>query len=306
MNNSWHSALCATPFEVFFGRSSCHCSIADRGDVAVWPSDEFLAFMRDSSSKHEPRTETFEKCTYPTDFWSSDDTHSGTDSETDGDMEKEPLQKTVNWQPIQSENTEEIQRSLLELHTERRTIALKAIEATEKKYYENYLLHAKKSKNQQFKCGDEVWFHHPEKYGMVVMPNIKGRVTEVLPCNYYHVLHNTLEGTECTATLYGSMMVLGRPSPTENEQCTDALSSVQSLTLQNVTEKVFSHAVKMHESIHDFVRQLVEENSAEYLFLDELGLTEKANDLNVQVDLFCYACDCSLQLLQKTLNCQLS
>ena len=55
---------------------------------------------------------------YSTDFWSSDDTHSGTDSETDGDMEKEPLQKTVNCQPIQSENVEEIQRSLLELHTE--------------------------------------------------------------------------------------------------------------------------------------------------------------------------------------------
>ena len=98
--------------------------------------------MRDSSSKHEPRTETFEKCTYPTDFWSSDDTHSGTDSETDGDMEKEPLQKTVNCQPIQSENVEEIQKSLLELHTERRTIALKAIEATEKKYYENYIFGA--------------------------------------------------------------------------------------------------------------------------------------------------------------------
>ena len=45
--------------------------------------------------------------------------------------------------------------------------------------------------------------------------------------------------------------------------------------------------------VHDFVHQLVKENSAEYLFLDELGLTEKANDLNVQVDLFCYACDCS-------------
>ena len=65
-------------------------------------------------------------------------------------MEKEPLQKTVNWQPIQSENVEEIQRSLLELHTEQGTIALKATEATEKKYYENYLLNAK-SKNQQFK-----------------------------------------------------------------------------------------------------------------------------------------------------------
>ena len=84
-------------------------------------------------------------------------------------------------------------------YNERRTIALKAIEATEKKYYENYLLHAKKSKNQQFKCEDEVWFHHPEKYGMVVMPNIKGRVTEVVSCNYYRVLYNTLEGTECTA-----------------------------------------------------------------------------------------------------------
>ena len=184
--------------------------------------------------KHEPRTETFEKATYPTEFWSSDDTHSGTDSETDGDINQRTLKKS--------------QKSLLELHTERRTIALKAIEATEKKYHENYLLHVKKSKNQQFKCGDEVWFHHPEKYGMVVMPNIKGRVTEVLPCNYYRVLYNTLEGTECTATLYGSMMVLGRPSPTENEQCTDALASVQSLTLQNVTEKVFSHAVKMRES----------------------------------------------------------
>ena len=135
-------------------------------EVAVWPSGEFLAFMRDSSSKHEPRTETFEKGTYPTDFWSSDDTHSGTDSETDGDINQRTLKKS--------------QKSLLELHTERRTIALKAIEATEKKYYENYLLHAKKSKNQQFKCGDEVWFHHPEKYGMVVMPNIKGRVTERL------------------------------------------------------------------------------------------------------------------------------
>ena len=61
-----------------FERSSRHCSIVDRGDVAVWPSDEIFTFMRDSSSKHEPRTETFEKCTYPTDFWSSDDTHSGT------------------------------------------------------------------------------------------------------------------------------------------------------------------------------------------------------------------------------------
>ena len=49
--------------------------------------------------------------------------------------------------------------------------------------------------------------------------------------------------------LYDSMMVLGRRPPTENEQCTDALASVQSLTLQNVTEKVFSHAVKMRESI---------------------------------------------------------
>ena len=103
--------------------------------------------------------------------------------------------------------------------------------------------------SMEMKCG---FIMHPEKYGMVVMPNIKGRVTEVLPCIYYRVLYNTLEGTECTATLYGSMMVLGRPSPTENEQCTDALASVQSLTLQNVTEKVFSHALKMCESIHDF------------------------------------------------------
>ena len=39
----------------------------------------------------------------------------------------------MNCQPIQSENIEEIQRSLLELHTEQTTIALKAIEATEKK-----------------------------------------------------------------------------------------------------------------------------------------------------------------------------
>ena len=78
----------------------------------------------DSRSKHEPRTETFEKHTYPTEFWSSDDTHSGNDSETDGDMEKESFQKTVNCQPIQSENIEEIQRSLLELHTEQTTIAL--------------------------------------------------------------------------------------------------------------------------------------------------------------------------------------
>ena len=131
----------------------------------------------------------------------------------------------------------------------------------------------------------------------------------------YRVSYNTLEGTECTATLivfhithlkeqnvqlhciYASTMVLGRPV-TEYEQCTDALPPVQSLTLQNVTEKVFSHAVKMWEVyIYDFIRQLVKENSAEYSFLDELGLTEKANDLdlclNVQVDLFCYACDCS-------------
>ena len=155
------------------------------------------------------------------------------------------MQKTVNCQPIQSENVEEIQISLLKLHTERKTIA---IEATEKKYYENYMLHAKKSKNHQFKHGDEVWFHHSEKYGMVVMPSIKGRVTEVLPCSYCHVLYNTLEGTECTAMLYDSIMVLGRPPPTENEQYTDALASVQSLTLENVTEKVFSHAVKMCES----------------------------------------------------------
>ena len=292
LNNSWHSALCATPFEVLFGRSSRHCSIADRGDVAVWPSDEFMAFMKDSRSKCESRTEKFEKSTYPTDFWGSGNSDSETDSETDSDMGKEALQKTVNCHPIQSENIGEIQRSLLELHTERRIIELTAIEGTEKKYYENYLLHAKKSKNQDFKCGDEVWFHHPEKHGMVVVPNIQGRVTEVLPCNYYRVSYNTLEGTECTATLYASTMVLGRPL-TENEQCTDDLSPVQSLTLQNVTEKVLSHAVKMRESIHDFIRQLVKENSAEYSFLDELGLTEKANDLNVQVDLFCYACDCS-------------
>ena len=292
LNNSWHSALCATPFEVFFGRSSRHCSIADRGDVAVWPSDEFMAFMKDSRNKCESRTEKFEKSTYPTDFWGSGNSDSETDSETDGDMGKEALQKTVNCHLIQSENIGEIQRSLLELHTERRIIELTAIEGTEKKYYENYLLHAKKIKNQDFKCGDEVWFHHPEKYGMVVVPNIQGRVTEVLPCNYYRVSYNTLEGTECTATLYASTMVLGRPL-TENEQCTDDLSPVQSLTLQNVTEKVLSHAVKMWESIHDFIRQLVKENSAEYSFLDELGLTEKANDLNIQVDLFCYACDCS-------------
>ena len=102
-------------------------------------------------------------------FWGS----GNTDSETDADM---ALQKTVNCHPIQSENVAEIQRSLLQLHTERRIIELKAIEGTEKKYYENYLLHAKKSKNQEFKCGDKVWFHHPEKYGMVVVPNIQGRV----------------------------------------------------------------------------------------------------------------------------------
>ena len=116
-------------------------------------------------------------------------------------MGKEVLQKTVDCHPIQSENIGEIQRSLLELHTERRIIELTAIEGTEKKYYKNYMLHAKKSKNQEFKCGDEVWFHHPEKYGMVVVPNIQGRVTEVLLCNYYRVSYNTLEGTECTATL---------------------------------------------------------------------------------------------------------
>ena len=109
MNNSWHSALCATPFEVFFGRSSHHCSIADRGDVAVWPSDEFMAFMKDSRSKCESRTEIFEKSIYPTDLWGSGNTDSETDSETDGDMWKEALQKTVNCHPIQSENIGEIQ-----------------------------------------------------------------------------------------------------------------------------------------------------------------------------------------------------
>ena len=143
------------------------------GAVAVWPSDEFMAFIKYSSSKCESRTDKFEKSIYSIDFWGSGNTDNETDSETDGDM---ALQKTVNCHPIQSENVAEIQRSLLQLHTERRIIELKAIEGTEKKYYENYLLHAKKSKNQEFKCGDEVWFHHPEKYGMVVVPNIQGRV----------------------------------------------------------------------------------------------------------------------------------
>ena len=141
-------------------------------------------FMKYSSSKCESKTDIFEKSIYSMDFWGSGNTDSETDSETDGDM---ALQKTVNCHPIQSENIAEIQRSLLQLHTERRIIELKGTEGTEKKYYENYLLHAKKSKNQEFKCGDEVWFHYPEKYGMVVVPNIQGRVTEVLPCNYYRV-----------------------------------------------------------------------------------------------------------------------
>ena len=185
-----------------------------------------MAFIKYSSSKCESRTDKFEKSIYSIDFWGSGNTDNETDSETDGDM---ALQKTINCHPIQSENVAEIQRYLLQLHTERRIIELKAIEGTEKKYYENYLLHAKKSKNQEFKCGDEVWFHHPEKYGMVVVPNTQSRVTEVLPCNYYCVSYNTLEGTECTAKLYASMMVLGRPSLTENEQCADASSSVQSL-----------------------------------------------------------------------------
>ena len=133
--NSWHSALCATPFEVFFGRSSCHCSIADRGAVAVWPSDEFMAFMKDSSSKCESRTDIFEKSIYSMDLWGFGNTDSETDSES-GDM---ALQRTVNCHPIQSDNIAEIQRSLLQLHTERRIIELKAIEVTERKYYENYL-----------------------------------------------------------------------------------------------------------------------------------------------------------------------
>ena len=117
--------------------------------------------------------------------------------------------------------------------------------------HENYFATCqfKKSKNQQFKCGDEVWFHHPEKYGMVVMPNTKGRVTEELPCNYYHVLYNTVEETECTATLYGSMMVLGRPSPTENEQCTNALSSVQSLSCKMLQRKCFFRVVIQQKSL---------------------------------------------------------
>ena len=129
------------------------------GAVAVWPSDEFMAFMKDSSSKCESRTDIFEKSIYSMDLWGFSNTDSETDSES-GDM---ALQRTVNCHPIQSDNIAEIQRSSLQLHTERRIIELKAIEVTEKKYYENYLLHAKKSKNQEFKCGDEVRFHHPEK-----------------------------------------------------------------------------------------------------------------------------------------------
>ena len=39
---------------------------------------------------------------------------------------------------------------MLQLHTKRRIIELKAIEGTEKKYYENYLLHAKKNKHHEF------------------------------------------------------------------------------------------------------------------------------------------------------------
>ena len=39
-------------------------------------------------------------------------------------------------------------------------------------------------KHQTFMVGDPVWFHKP---GMVVVPNIKGIVREVLPCGYYRV-----------------------------------------------------------------------------------------------------------------------
>ena len=106
-----------------------------------------MAFMKDSSSKCEFRTDIFEKTIYSTDFWGSSNTDSETDMVTDGDM---ALQKTVNCHPIQSENIGEIQRSLLQLHTKRRIIELKAIEGTEKKYYENYLLHAKKNKHHEF------------------------------------------------------------------------------------------------------------------------------------------------------------
>jgi hypothetical protein len=83
------------------------------------------------------------------DFWESD-------------IEEEALplnEMKLKLKPIGSENFLEVQESLHQLHKQRYHLQIKVRNATERKYFQNYLACCKRIKKQQFMVGDEVWFH---------------------------------------------------------------------------------------------------------------------------------------------------
>ena len=239
LNNTWHVALNTTPFEVFFGRPSRHFNVGGCTETAIWPTDKFLSLMSYSPTT-SPGPTMADDC-IADDLWESD-------------MEQGTLplnEMKIKFKPIGSENLSEIQESLHQLSKQRKHLQIKVKNATEKKFFQNYLACCKGIKKQQFMVGDRVWFHKPDQHGMVVVPNIKGTVREVLPCNYYRVAYQSADGCERTVTLFATMMAMNCQASVEQESntLTDTTDQDHQLPLSSIPGKVCEYALRLREQL---------------------------------------------------------
>lgn len=133
----------------------------------------------------------------------------------------------------------------------------------------------------------------------MVVPNIKGIVREVLPCDYYRVGYQR-DGCEGTVTLFATMMAMTCCQAPQDQECNTPLSDTTELKLSfsSICDKVCEYALNLRERLTSKSKSYdckVGEGGNHHMnnILKEANLSPVNIEVNNEVDLFCHACDYS-------------
>ena len=178
LNNTWHSTINVTPFQVFFGRESGHYGVSKA--IGLWPTDQYyLKFIQSM----QPQNDQIK-----------DDEVIIEEFVVDNDESDLPVDF-----PLINKDSFDISS----LNIARQEQQLRTTEYTERASYRNCLSHMKRFTPKKFAIGDHVLFKHQQQYGMVTLLNQEGVIAETLPGNYYRVSFSEAGETK-KVTLYGS------------------------------------------------------------------------------------------------------
>ena len=283
INNTWHATIKCTPFEVFFGRPSRQFVGNTGSYIAVAPSDKYLLLMASTGQKTGIESAPSGKDDSSSDScsgWSTDDNSADSDQE-DSQMS-----------PKHDMNSEELISSLHQTSQARLQIYLNVRENTEARYYQNYLAYIRKIRPQKFGVGDRVMFRFPEQYGLVVLPNIEGIVSEVMSSDYYRVSYTMMDGSKGSTVLYSSLMVGTAIHSPQQPQIPEDSSDLQE---SDLLTKINVFAISSRESLRNDCVQLPQDLDPTSL-LDEViqQIGVEHSDLNspsALLDFFCYSLD---------------